>query len=318
MRKHKIRHIIHGLLDLLPLFVIPVFMVYSHRHTIDTYSVTVNGAYYQLEQGVINGKPNSLDYWIDSREYFEYDPLDSYLYSTSAVNSTLINNNIISNTDNGDIMFLQFENFISYSPQNNGIEVMIQGDYDLYFSINFNISQNFSKYYAIAQFTQNETSGKLTFNFNGLYQDIGFKNIQLFNLTKIYGTGNEPTAEVFSSMIGDTYYEYGETYNVFLPYGTTTYNATDIGSQFIYSLYNATVNYFNTDSVFNLSSLHNWITNNFFNGNMPLGVTVVYHIIVYELIMDIIFLIYAVFMFIVDFASDFLEHCFTWSRRGGN
>ena len=34
MRKHDVRKWLHAVLDLLPVILIPVFMIYSHRHTL--------------------------------------------------------------------------------------------------------------------------------------------------------------------------------------------------------------------------------------------------------------------------------------------
>ena len=34
MRKHDVRKWLHAILDLLPVLLIPVFMIYSHRHTL--------------------------------------------------------------------------------------------------------------------------------------------------------------------------------------------------------------------------------------------------------------------------------------------
>ena len=79
---------------------------------------------------------------------------------------------------------------------------------------------------------------------------------------------------------------------------------------------NATNKYFNFDNVFTFGDIWQWFNINMFGGNAPQIAHAVYEIIVYELIMDIIFLSYAVFMFIIDFATDTLERFTGWSSRG--
>ena len=46
MRANDARKWLHAGLDLLPLILIPVFMIYSHRHTIDSGSMTINHKYW--------------------------------------------------------------------------------------------------------------------------------------------------------------------------------------------------------------------------------------------------------------------------------
>ena len=87
-------------------------------------------------------------------------------------------------------------------------------------------------------------------------------------------------------------------------------------SQFMYVTYNACDKYFNMNKVFNLSNIWQWVNNTLFGGQAPISAFIVYNVIAYEFIMDIIFLVYTVFMFIIDFAESCLDNAFYKSKRG--
>lgn len=97
---------------------------------------------------------------------------------------------------------------------------------------------------------------------------------------------------------------------------TVTYDDTDIGAQVTYSLYNTVDNYFNLNKVFNFGEIKDYFDKNIFEGNMPLAVEVVWDIIVYEFVMDLLFLIYALFMFFIDACEHLIDSCFTRSKGG--
>ena len=145
----------------------------------------------------------------------------------------------------------------------------------------------------------------------------GYATPLVYDLTQMFGAGNEPTIAEFNALFPNSYYEYTESQEMYIENAyTTTYDDTDIMSQFMYVTYNACDKYFNMNKVFNLGNIWNWVQNTLFNGSAPLSAFIVYNVIAYEFIMDIIFLIYMVFMFLMDFAESCIDNAFYKSKRG--
>ena len=314
MRKNSPRKWLHAILDLLPLFVIPVFMIYSHRHTIDSYSVTrteVNEV--NVYQFVINGKPVNTDYYtfgggiftVNNNGYLVLgDNVDTNFTLTGDVSPMVVNNN--------DKLFYSYTDFSTVFC-------------DLYFGIGSNDSGGELEIDALFNSGTSVTySGDFEwvsdtdtidyFYINGDFDgELYIKDIMFFNLTTIFGSGNEPTGDVFRSYLIKDYYSVG--YNSLnIGYHNVTYNDTDIGSQFVYTMYNTTEKYFNFNKVFNLQGFYNWIEVNLFGGNAPLIACVVWNIIVYEFVIDLLFVFYAFFMFLIDFTDSLLEKPFNKGR----
>ena len=118
-------------------------------------------------------------------------------------------------------------------------------------------------------------------------------------------------------MFPNDYYDYTTSKKVLVQNGTETLNNTDIGSQFVYALYTPIHDYFNLTQVGVFGDLYNWLQLNMFNGTAPISIFIVYHVILYEFIMDLIFLIYCVFMFVIDFTERLLDSLFDKSFGGG-
>lgn len=322
MRKHSVRKWLHALLDLLPLVVIPVFMVYSHRHQIDSYTVErTEYTTIHMQQNVINGLPNNTNYW------YEINDLDIvfmsnnnnprllvYLEENEADVYGAINQNINTN----DVYLFKISSYCADLDVNAKISCYLTDDndsYEIVKQINISTLQNIQFRFTYNGTLTNDIKVNLYFETTDA-TDVYFSKVQLFNLTQMFGSGNEPTIDEFNALFPDDYYDVNSNAVAYVPY-TRTYNDTDIGSQIFYSLYNSVDKYFNCNKLFSFSGVYDWINFNLFGGNAPLMVDVVYQIIVYEFFMDLIFLIYSVFMFIIDFASNFLEYCFSWSHRGG-
>lgn len=317
MRKHSPRKWIHAILNLLPVILIPVFMVYSHCHNIDNYSVERVEIYeVNAFQHVVNGKPNNFDNWSYSscdaifQNYLNndviyvqtYEVLDFLVYS--AVGNVDVNIN--------DVLYLsynvtfddigEYDDFYIELVDDNG--VVLTGFYGFENGTYFN---NATSSYSLVASSLRIVG--MTYTDNYFY----LNNLMLFNLTDIFGSGNEPSAEVFNSYLVNDFYDYG---NNFINVGThvVTYNDTDIGSQFIYMLYNSINKYFNFDNAFNFGGFYNWLNTNFFNGGAPLIATVIWNIIVYEFVVDLLFLFYSFFMFLIDFTESLLDKPFSKGR----
>ena len=81
MRKHTARHWLHAALDLLPIILIPVFMIYSHRHSMTT-QTTVDIQYkYETNDvnnynDVITGNVYYWNYTLDNDSGYDYTGFD--------------------------------------------------------------------------------------------------------------------------------------------------------------------------------------------------------------------------------------------------
>lgn len=289
MRKHDVRKWIHAVLDMLPLFIIPIFAIYMHRHNVTDYEVTRDK--YQVV------------------EFKQLNTLIDDTYSENGVDFTIDNDgiNIVSGNATSTASWWAF-NYILRSDEINGHRVYIKFD-----SCPSNVSFNY-----VGQSSAIITADYLSYGFVVTSGAVDYHTqVNIFDLTAMFGSGNEPTISQFESWFGSDYYPLNYSEEVLINIGTETLDDTDIGSQFVYALYLPIEKYFNFNNVATFNNMYQWFTTNFFNGNVPLVVPIVWNIILYEFIMDILFLIYAVFMFIIDFVECLIDKAFGKSYRGG-
>lgn len=174
-----------------------------------------------LKQMVINGKP------INDYQDINYGPnTDEYSINTNNNYYVLVNDyvsfNIGENIEIDDILYCKAELYIEngtslleiFITSNNGDTYFTSTGYAEDTTLNFSdykVSETtFSN--AVLQFSSDDQTY------------IYFKNIQLFNLTEIFGSGNEPTKEEFESYLTLPYYEYGTNYEITISKG---YNISD-------------------------------------------------------------------------------------------
>lgn len=76
----------------------------------------------------------------------------------------------------------------------------------------------------------------------------------------------------------------------------------------VYNFYfNTYINRFYSFNIFNINDFYDWTVNSWFNGNAPLIYKSVFSILVYELIIDLLFLMYSFITFIIKFAQKWLN-----------
>ena len=93
----------------------------------------------------------------------------------------------------------------------------------------------------------------------------------------------------------------------------STSSVTDV---FVDNFTNTVNTKFNFAQMFNFNDIWSWLNTNLFNNiSSPLAYAI-YNIIIYEFLMDILFIIYGVFMFIIDFCECLLEKPFDKVKRG--
>lgn len=293
MRKHSVRKWLHAILDLLPVIILPIFAIYSHRHTIDSYEVTVP------QNEVVNFN-QLIEVPIGATGVFATVDVTNNLNGSITINGTATSNN---------------SGFLIGSFTFDSGDILLVKTYD-----NIIVTNNIDWRHTYGSYRITTTSNVLELSL-WLEQNVTYNSVvfypQLVNLTEMFGSGNEPTAEQFNTWYPNDYYEYNTgTKQLLKGVNTVTYDNDDIGSQMIYSLYKPINDYFNLNNVFNFGAIYDWFELNMFNGNAPLSIFIVWNIIVYEFIMDIIFLIYSVFMFVIDFATNTLDRFTGWAKRG--
>ena len=336
MRKHDVRKWLHAVLDLLPVLIIPIFaLAVRSDNNFQPISITTGEEVtrtYNFNQLVKNGLPTDdydAPYWSYESEfgyasedgvpdnYFSWgcEEYDEAWYESTAYAE--LGGECIS----GHQYLLKYDISLSISGSSNrGLVVGVRNENDS--DANYiNVYNNWVTHYDTFVFSSDRSYDWTNVYF--LYEPDGeyyfqfyVRNLQLFDLTQMYGFGYEPSITTFKNRWTQSYYDYTLSSSItdVISDTTVTYNDTDVGSQMVYILYNATDKYFNFNSVGAFNNIYNWFSVNLFNGNVPLAFPIVYNIILYEFIMDIIFLTYAVFMFLIDFCEHLLDRAFTKSK----
>lgn len=320
MRKHDVRKWIHAVLDMLPLFIIPIFAIYM-RNENSTRDISIDYDFNKIvnfNQLVHNGNFENTDYWVAQGVTFSVTNNTGIVRSTSS-SGALFSNPVsvveghkylksgwfkLSSVPNGSVWFRLF--------------LGSTNSYDDTFLDSNNLNWQYIQTISTATGDFDASYLGLRDNSTSDFVDIYLRDFYLIDLTQMFGSGKEPSIEEFNAWYPNDYYAYNTgTKQLLNNYSTETYNNTDIGSQMMYSLYTPVKEYFNLNNVANFGSIYDWLQLNFFNGTAPMSVFIVWNIILYEFIMDILFLIYAVFMFIIDFVECLIDKAFGKSYRGG-
>lgn len=264
MRKSDIRKWIHAGLDLLPLLVIPVFAIYTHRHNVEQDTVIVENqpVYYET---------NEVSHYDD----ILYD--HAYLWTDNFSSTDTTSYFILSVTINDDIKSL----FTNWNNLTNSVRMWYNGSG----SVQLNAYQ-----------------GNTYLNASNVI-DKSFPFIVQTNYL------NEDKVDILSRIL--PFYTYVKDYQEV----TTTY-PNDVGSSLMNTLYTTIHNYFDFNHVFNFNEIYEWLTNNIFSGQVPTSVYIAWNVFLYEFLMDLIFLFYALFMFFIDMCTNLIER-FTCQARGG-
>ena len=313
MRKNSPRKWLHAVLDLLPVIIIPIFAIYSHRHTIDSYEVTRDK--YQVvdfNQLIKNGN------FINDNDWYGYN-------GTIRVSDNVITYTVTESYGYFSNAIRQYNNF-NLPNHKILLHAYLTASEDLKCGLGFGSQATYSDLLA-----NNESlvNGIITF-VNPYPIEIGIerplpsvnatlqcRDFYAVDLTQMFGEGNEPSVSEFNEIYGEDYYDYTLSRKELALNGTETLNNTDIGSQFVYALYTPIHDYFNLSQVGVFGELYNWLQLNMFNGTAPISIFIVYHVILYEFIMDLIFLVYCVFMFVIDFTERLIDCLFDKSFGGG-
>lgn len=320
MRKHDVRKWLHAILDLVPVILIPVFMVYSHRHSL-TEQTTVDVQYkYQ------SNEVNSVDDLVVGNSY-----LFDFMYLSSTYNGD------ISGLNYNGVIFDFVPNFY-YIDSNNDYhnEVIKVSDVDLclvsttaFSSTLRNTGNNLIKEFLIAS----------SYNHDGLESTprpvfmLGWYNIRS-NSNEIYeqyrySSYSNPVFIRFKCVVtieSNSLYLSDDIISCLsvVPDYLNTIDSVDVNDTsssimnvFLDNFNNSINKYFNFTNVFNFGDIYNFLNTNLFGGNAPTIMFSIYNILVYEFLIDMLFIIYGVFMFIIDFINRMMDEAFNRSHLGG-
>lgn len=286
MRKHSVRNFLHAVLDLLPLLVIPIFAINIINRSPEPISVEVGSstpvANIEYQYKYQTNDVNTLNDLVEGNLYHLNSDFN-YISSTTDIYFKIINGTCtltldsVSLSDNNDFVISNNTLFELYYDD---------GDFYLFYCNDFE-----------------DLVIELNFYNLVINADIVLTNIVDFDLNLIDDFSISSYNEIESA-----------TATIVYEGDTVVYDDTDIGSQFMYSLYKTTNDYFNFGDVFNLGQVYDWFNVNMFNYEGQLITSIVWHIIVYEFLMDILFLVYGLFMFIIDFGECLMDKPFNIKR----
>ena len=132
----------------------------------------------------------------------------------------------------------------------------------------------------------------IIFSFESDYEITQFK--KFFNDTLLIYNDNEITLPHYTN------------YNVIESVDVQD-TSSDIMSVFMDDFNNAVDKYFNMGNVFNMNDVYLWFNTNIFNGHAPVIMSTIWNIVLYEFLMDLIFLLYSLFMFFIDCCTNLID-----------
>lgn len=265
MAKNKARHILHGVLDCLPIILIPIFMIYSQNHEINDNTLNLGGYEYSQIYETTNPYNNNDELVLDT----------GYIYK------------IYVNQDFYEAIGASGGFYVDYFK-------IFDINYDTYFEgfANDSISFFIEIYNRTMVISQDGDEPRINI-YDGTYLYLVSSNWQAI-ITDL----DDYSVLVYESDYSPIKYEYNEN---------IVYNDTDIMSQSFYCLYNAVDKYFNMGNVFGMNNLYTWFETNIFGGTASPSIYIVWNIVLYEFIMDLLFLLYGLFMFFIDLCKRLME-----------
>ena len=288
MKINKIFHSLYFMVMFLPCFIIPIFAININQKSVEPISIEVQEKmsvdFNQLRNTWYNNQPSLVTLNDDI---------------SATINGTTSGRLHLLSTSNVDLK-------ANHKYLVNGIDTLTLHTANWSFDCAGNKIVSASQTYTTQLHL--ETMSARTFDNLVIY-------VMVYDLTQMYGVGNEPTYNEFINEFSNNYYPYTNSQKMLVEKPTpTTYDDTDIGSQFLYSLYKPINDYFNFNNLFNMNDVWNWIQLNLFQGTAPLPVFMIWNIIIYEFFVDLLFLLYAVFMFIIDWSTGLIDKFLGRSR----
>lgn len=292
MKISKLFHWLYASLMFFPLMVIPIFAIYSQRHTIESNIVEKEVVKEVNFNQTFNNDEQPFLFIGDAYNERLYFNLNTNEFSFVVGDVYLSRAYLISSNFDFDSFWIHISSW-----DNEGADIVFYPNSRIgFFGSVFTCSSDSENYLVL-------DSGS---NVSGSYSIEFYYN--LFNLTKMFGRGNEPTIEQFNSWFPNHYYEYTLGRKELLYTGLyEQFNDTDIGSQFIYQTYNVVDKYFNIKDWMNLGGLYDWFILNIFNSSNSLVLPIIFNLITYWLVISFIWLIFDILMYVPSMIHKMLD-----------
>lgn len=263
MRKNTPRHWLHAVLVLLPVLLIPVFMIYSHRHAMtELKDVDIQYKYQSNEVNSVDDLIEGNIYYLEEFRFTEAEYGEIYFVCLSI----------------GDIESNGIYNFDDFGITLDNSSYIVFNNVDIYFTIgNSNI---FTTIYI-------DTVENPIIFYDFIFQYHKSQGIDLYLNDNHYIPQYTDYNIIESVEVNDTK---SSVMNVFMDDFNTAIDK-----------------YFNMGNVFGMHDVYNWFINNIFNGSVPLIVPIVWNIILYEFVLDLLFLLYGLFMWFIDMLKALIE-----------
>ena len=274
MKISKIFHFLYFAVLSIPLISIPIFAIYSQNHEINDNTL-------QVQENLkvdFNQKVNYLA--LPNRT------AESIIYTNNNDGSLTANG---TSTGYSDYTVKQFQGlghiwYIRSGNTNNIVETRLTSVGGAYNEYRGYVNVLSSFYLRILPNT----------SVNNLYLIP-----QMFDLTQMFGEGNEPTIAEFNTLFPNNYYENTESQEMYIENAyTTTYDDTDIMSQFMYCEYNFMDKYLGMYKYQPFAGIYSWLANTFFGGSAPLVFTIFYQWFAYWLFVSLCWLVFDVLIYV--------------------
>lgn len=295
MNRRKIENWVIFGLKLLPFLMLILFAVYIHRHGIDNFTVPNSSSTVVNSVNLIDSLTSSdLKVTEDNNIfYYHYDTLEVY---HSEIIDNYLNFYIILPVQSGEGVFnfdISFF-FIDRVSDVMSFEVNIRER-----EITFNYIVNDSNLYHDDLYIDEVYIS--AFNDFSLYEDFSYVAFNLsFDIIDVPGITLQKAYIDSISFDGNNlvFYSFNKS---FLSYD----NVNPINASFIY--FNNFLDHNINLEIFNIQEFYDWTVNSWFNGNAPVFYKPVFLILIYELIIDLLILLYSFITFVIKFAEKWLN-----------
>lgn len=290
MNRKKIENWVIFGLKLLPFLMLAIFAIYCHRHTIDNTTVP----------DINNKVVSNLNFVYNDTSFYDIivrETNDTIYYSLDSIDNPLF---VIS--DGSSAVFYNFVNTYNvYGSFRVDLHFNTGDIIQLYFN-----SQQYDIYnlFGLDHFTS--SLDDLTIDFDEFY----------FPYLSDFLIGDLPYCSYYMDydfrqleLVSIAYHNIVDSDGYFFVSVDYTYenfdNVNPINASFIY--FNNYLDYVMNFDFFNINDFYDWTVSNWFNNNPPLIYKPIFIILIYELLVDLLVLMYCFITFVIKFAHKWLN-----------
>lgn len=277
MKISKLFHWLYFMVMMLPLFVVPIYFIYSQRH--DLTEQTQVDIQYKYQSNEVNSYSDLVEgniYYLNeldiTQDYYDFD-------------SSLVYFQILSfDNYDGDFSIVNYDYDLESLPLGyTRFTCRFDGGNGIWFY--FGDAKNVSSWYYL-------DDGAMVLTDVIFVLDYGV-NLSVFN-------------DYYLAAYGDNFLPQYTDFNIIESVQVEDTN-TSITNAFVNSFADTIDKYFNYDNVFNFGDLYTWLNTNFFSGNAPLGFFIFWHLLIYWLLTSLLWLLFDVLMYVPNLVHRWLD-----------